>query len=243
MIHSAHVKAIAGAATLLLAFLAPCANAQDTEFYEYRKASRDGIGKYYMGREISHVMGHMGASWLERPQRDREEKTNHLVKNLPLESGDTVADIGAGTGYFSFRIADRIPQGKVLAVDIQQEMLDIIETRIAEGFPKNVEPVLGTERGPRLSANSIDLILLVDAYHEFSWPREMGEAMARALKPGGRLVLVEYRGEDPLIPIKPLHKMTQRQALSEMLAVGLEWESTENFLPQQHFMIFRRPER
>lgn len=242
MIQSTRVKVIAGSAIVLLAFLSPYACAQDTEFYEYKKASRDGIGKFYMGREISHVMGHLGASWLERPQRDREEKTSRLVENLPLESDDTVADIGAGTGYFSFRIAERVQQGKVLAVDIQQEMLDIIQGRIAEGFPKNVEPVLGTERDPRLPAESIDLILLVDAYHEFSWPREMGEAMARALKPGGRLVLVEYRGEDPSIPIKRLHKMTQKQSRREMQAVGLEWESTGSFLSQQHFMIFRRPE-
>lgn len=239
---TAQIKVIAGIAIVLFAFLVPYAYAQDTEFYEYKKASRDGIGKYYMGREISHVMGHRGASWLERPQRDREEQTSRLVENLPLESDDIVADIGAGTGYFSFRIAERVQKGKVLAVDIQQEMLDIIQGRIAEGFPTNVEPVLGTERDPGLSPESIDLILLVDAYHEFSWPREMGEAMARALKPGGRLVLVEYRGEDPSIPIKRLHKMTQRQSRREMQAVGLEWESTGSFLPQQHFMIFRRPE-
>jgi len=237
-------SAVAASAMVLiiLAFLPVAGAAQETEVYKYEKATRDGIGKIYMGREISHVMGHMGASWLERPQREREEKTSRLVRKLPLESGDTVADIGAGTGYFSFRMAERVPQGKVLAVDIQQEMLDIIETRKAEGFPQNVEPVLGTERDPRLAANSVDLILLVDAYHEFSWPREMGEAMARALKPGGRLILVEYRGEDPSIPIKRLHKMTQKQARKEMQAVGLEWESTGDFLPQQHFMIFRRPE-
>jgi ubiquinone/menaquinone biosynthesis C-methylase UbiE len=213
---------------------------QEAPVYSYQKTSRDGIGKIYMGREISHVMGHLGASWLERPQRDREEKTRHLVSNLPLQAGDTVADIGAGTGYFSFRIAERIPQGKVLAVDIQREMLDIIESRKAEGFPANVEPILGTERDPHLPDSSVDLILLVDAYHEFSWPREMTEAMARALKPGGRLILVEYRGEDPSIRIKPLHKMTQKQARKEMAAVGLQWESTKDFLPQQHLMIFRR---
>jgi ubiquinone/menaquinone biosynthesis C-methylase UbiE len=214
---------------------------QQTGAYQYENASRDGIGKFYMGREISHVMGHLGASWLERPQRSREEKTERLVKNLPLEANDTVADIGAGTGYFSFRIAERVPQGKVLAVDIQQEMLDIIESRKAEGFPANVEPVLGTERNPGLPEGSVDLILLVDAYHEFSWPHEMGEAMARALRPGGRLILVEYRGEDSSVPIKRLHKMTQRQARKEMEAAGLKWESTGDFLPQQHFMIFRRP--
>lgn len=230
-------------AVLIILALAPRQGfTQEPGAYTYQEASRDGIGKIYMGREISHVMGHLGASWLERPQRDQEEKTSRLVRNLPLQPGDTVADIGAGTGYFSFRMAERVPEGKVMAVDIQQEMLDIIESRKTEGFPTNVETVLGTERDPGLPANSIDLILLVDAYHEFSWPREMGEAMAMALKPGGRLVLVEYRGEDASIPIKRLHKMTERQARKEMQAIGLEWESNADFLPQQHFMVFRRPE-
>jgi ubiquinone/menaquinone biosynthesis C-methylase UbiE len=225
---------------LILAFHPLAGVSQETGIYTYEKASRDGTGKVYLGREISHVMGHLGSSWLERPTRNREENTDRLVKNLPLEPGDTVADIGAGTGYFSFRIAERVPAGKVLAVDIQQEMLDIIESRKAQGLPVNVEPVLGEEQDPNLTESSVDLILLVDAYHEFSWPREMGVAMARALKPGGRLILVEYRGEDPSVPIKRLHKMTQRQARKEMEAVGLVWDSTKKFLPQQHFMIFRR---
>lgn len=242
MIFPNRIKTVTGTAALLIAVFSSFLGAQETEYYEYETVSRDGIGKYYMGREISHVMGHQGASWLERPQRDREQKTSRLVSNLPLQPDDTVADIGAGTGYFSFRVAERVPQGKVVAVDIQQEMLDIINTRKAQGSPQNVETVLGTERDPNLTPGSIDLILLVDAYHEFSWPREMAEAMVRALKPGGRLVLVEYRGEDPSIPIKRLHKMTEKQARMEMQAVGLEWESTGDFLPQQHFMIFRRPE-
>lgn len=242
MISPTRTKIFTGTAALLIAVFSSFLGAQEAEYYEYETVSRDGIGKYYMGREISHVMGHQGASWLERPQRDREQKTSRLVSNLPLQPADIVADIGAGTGYFSFRVAERVPQGKVVAVDIQQEMLDIIDTRKAQGSPQNVETVLGTERDPNLTPGSIDLILLVDAYHEFSWPREMAEAMVRALKPGGRLVLVEYRGEDPSIPIKRLHKMTEKQARMEMQAVGLEWESTGDFLPQQHFMIFRRPE-
>lgn len=242
MSFSTQARLVTGTAALLIVVFSSFLCAQEPEPYEYKKANRDGTGKYYMGREISHVMGHQGASWLERPQRDREQKTSRLVRELPLEPDDTVADIGAGTGYFSFRMAERVPQGKVLAVDIQQEMLDIIESRKAQGLPQNVEPVLGTVRDPQLAPGSIDLILLVDAYHEFSWPREMGEAMVRALKPGGRLVLVEYRGEDPSIAIKRLHKMTQKQARKEMQALGLEWESTGDFLPQQHFMVFRRPE-
>ena len=195
-----------------------------------------------MGREISFVMGHQGAAWLERPEREREERTDLLVDKLPLEADDLIADIGAGTGYFSFRMAERVPDGKVLAVDIQREMLDIIEARKARGAPNNVEPVLGTEQDPNLPASSLDLVLIVDAYHEFSYPREMGEAIAEALVPGGRLVLIEYRGEDPSVPIKALHKMTEAQAKREMAAIGLEWERTESFLPQQHFLVFRRPE-
>lgn len=209
--------------------------------YRYGEASVDGIGKYYRGREISHVMGHMGAAWLERPEREREERTDLIIKNLPIDEDDVVADIGAGTGYFSFPIAQRVPRGKVLAVDIQQEMLDIIEFRKRAGALANVEGVLGVEDDPRLPEAGVDLILIVDAYHEFSYPFEMGAAMLRALKPGGKLVLIEYRGEDRSVPIKPLHKMTQKQARTEMAAAGLEWVRTEGFLPQQHFMVFRRP--
>lgn len=209
--------------------------------YQYRSPSRDGTGKVYMGREISHVMGHLGAEWLERPAREREERTDLLVRNLPLEPDSTVADIGAGTGYFSFRIAERVPQGRVLAVDIQPEMLAIMEQLKSEQGITNVETILGTVSDPRLPAAQVDLILLVDAYHEFSFPSEMGVAMKRALKPGGKLILIEYRAEDPSVPIKRLHKMDQRQARREMKAAGLEWVGTEDFLPQQHFMIFQRP--
>ena len=209
--------------------------------YEYRSPSRDGIGKVYMGREISHVMGHRGAAWLERPTREREERTDLLIENLPLDDDFVVADIGAGTGYFSFAIAESLPEGGVLAVDIQPEMLEIIRARSASSGIKNVEPVLGSEQDPGLDAETVDLVLLVDAYHEFSFPLEMGRAMAAALRPGGRLVLIEYRGEDRRVPIKPLHKMTEAQAIAEMHAVGLEWERTGDFLPQQHFLVFRRP--
>jgi ubiquinone/menaquinone biosynthesis C-methylase UbiE len=231
-------RAIVALALLLAAALpAPAAPA---EVYEYREPSRDGIGKFYMGREISHVMGHLGAAWLERPERQREERTDRLVRNLPLEPDSVVADIGAGTGYFSFRIAERVPLGKVIAIDIQPEMLDIVRARMADEGVTNVEPRLGGERDPGLAPGSVDLVLLVDAYHEFAWPREMANAMAAALKPGGRLVLVEYRGEDPSVPIKPLHKMSVKQAEREMAAVGLELERNRRFLPQQHFMVFRR---
>jgi len=209
--------------------------------YQIGRASRDGIGKFYLGREISHVMGHLGAAWLERPEREREERTDLLIDNLPLNDDSVVADIGAGTGYFSFEIAERVPNGKVLALDIQPEMLDIVKARQARGAPANVETVLGTADNIQLAESSVDLILLVDAYHEFEFPFEMALSMARALKPGGQLVLVEYRKEDPSVPIKALHKMTEAQAKREMANAGLEWVRTEGFLPQQHFMIFRRP--
>lgn len=217
------------------------ADSETGAVYRTGKASRDGIGKFYMEREISHVMGHLGASWLERPDREREERTDLLIRNLPLEPDSVVADIGAGTGYFSFPIAKRVPEGKVLAVDIQQEMLDIIKARQAQGAPANVEAVLGGEDDTGLAESSVDLILIVDAYHEFSYPYEMGVSMARALRPGGKLVLIEYRKEDRTVPIKLLHKMSQFQARREMANVGLEWVRTEDFLPQQHFMVFRRP--
>ena len=212
-----------------------------TDVYTSTTPSSDGIGKVYMGREIAQVMGHQGASWLERSERAEEEGTELLIKNLPLKPTDAVADIGAGTGYFSFRLAAKVPAGKVYAVDIQQEMLDIIAQRHAAGQAKNVVGVLGTERDPKLPDNTLDLILMVDAYHEFNYPREMGEAMARALKPGGRIALVEYRAEDDNVPIKRLHKMTQAQAKKEMAALGLKWVLTNDALPWQHLMFFEKP--
>jgi len=225
----------------LIFCLAACAAAAQ-DLYTAKRPSMDGIGKVYMGREIAFVMGHQGAGWLERSERAREEGTELLVRNLPLKPADTVADIGAGTGYFSFRLAARVPEGKVYAVDIQQEMLDIIERRKSSGQAANVVGVLGTESDPRLPENALDLILMVDAYHEFEYPREMGEAMVRALKPGGRIALVEYRAEDDNVPIKPLHKMTQAQAKKEMAALGLTWERTVDALPWQHLMFFVKPE-
>lgn len=212
-----------------------------TNIYQYRSLhSPDGIGKFYMGREIAQVMGHTAAMWLERPSREAEEQPTKLVNGLDLKPTDVVADIGAGTGYFSFRIAQKIPQGKVLAVDIQPEMLEMIEFLKKENNITNVEPVLGTINNPNLPESSVDLALMVDAYHEFSYPYEMMQGLVKALKPGGRVVLVEYRRENPFIPIKALHKMTQQQARKEMQAVGLKWLETKSFLPTQHVMVFEK---
>ena len=213
------------------------------DFYTSGEASREngGIGKFYMGREISFVMGHLGAAWLERGEREQEEKPELVIENMALRPDAVVADIGAGTGYFSFRIARRLPKGKVLAVDIAPEMLEDIEKKKAQTGVANVVGVLGTISDPKLESESIDAALMVDAYHEFSHPREMMTAIVRALRPRGRVVLVEYRGEDPSVPIYPLHKMTEAQAKKEMAAVGLRWVETKGFLPQQHMMIFEKP--
>jgi SAM-dependent methyltransferase len=211
------------------------------EVYTLTEPSPDGIGKIYMGREISFVMGHLGAGWLERPDREAEERTDLVLDNLPLAPGDLVADIGAGTGYFSLPIAARVPRGRVLAVDIQQEMLDIVAQRAKAAGLRNVEPVLATETDPRLPEGAVDLVLMVDAYHEFSHPWEVMTGIVRGLRQGGRVVLIEYRGEDPGVPILALHKMTEAQARQEMAAVGLDWVETKGVLPQQHFMVFRKP--
>ena len=200
-----------------------------------------GIGKFYMGREISFVMGHRAAGWLNRPERIQEEMPDDVVENMSLEPNHVVADIGAGSGYFSFRIASRVPSGKVFAVDIQPEMLQLIEGQKRELNVDNIESVLGTIDDPNLEPGSIDAAIMVDAYHEFSHPFEMIDGIYDALRPGGRIFLLEYRGEDASVPIRPLHKMTQEQVRKEMSVFGLEWTETLDFLPWQHMMVFTKP--
>lgn len=201
----------------------------------------NGIGTYYMDRQIAHVMGHEGADWLERDGRQKEEGTDILLRELKLKPTDVVADIGAGTGFFSFQMARRVPRGEVIAVDIQPEMVAALQASKRKLNQPNVRPVLGTTSNPALPANGVDLVLIVDAYHEFDHPREMGRAIRRALRPGtGRLALVEYRAEDPNVPIKRIHKMSVEQARREMSAVGLEFVETVETLPQQHLLFFRR---
>lgn len=209
--------------------------------YTYRKGSRDGIGKWYMGREIAHTMHHAHAEWLDRPEREREERPARMLERMKVQATDIIADIGCGTGYHSIRLARIVPQGRVYAVDIQSPMLDSVFSRsMAEGL-ENIDPVLGTTTDPRLPPTAIDKVLLVDVYHEFDHPHEMMQGIASAMKQGALLYLVEFRGEDPLVPIKPLHKMTKEQAVKEMEAAGLVWESSWNGLPWQHFLVFRKP--
>ncbi len=228
----------------LPAGLRPAVHAADPEppRYEYRKEhDPNGIGKFYMGREIALVMGHQGAEWLERPEREREEQPAKLLGALKLKPGDVIADIGAGSGYLTFRLSDRVgARGKVYAVDIQPEMLEILRQRMKTRGFANIEPILGTITDPKLPANAVDLILMVDVYHEFSHPWEMTTAMVRALKPGGRLVFVEYRLEDPEVPIKLVHKMSQKQVLKEMAPHSLRWMGTLDLLPRQHIIVFQK---
>jgi ubiquinone/menaquinone biosynthesis C-methylase UbiE len=203
----------------------------------------DGTGRWFQGREIAHVMGHEGAEWLERSERESEEHTARLVPLLEVAAGDHVADVGAGTGYFTWRLAQAVgPQGRVYAVDIQPEMLALLRTNLAARGVANVVPVLGSDRSPQLPAASLDLVLMVDVYHEFTHPYEMLAAICRALKPRGRVAFVEYRGEDPTVPIKPLHKMTERQIRQEAELHELEWLETIRTLPRQHLILFQKRE-
>jgi SAM-dependent methyltransferase len=212
----------------------------DSSNYEVRSHHNpDGIGRVYLGREIAHVMGYEGANWLERYRREGEEQPQKVINDLNLKSTDVVADIGAGTGYFSFRIAPRVPKGKVLAVDVQPEMIETLTTLKAKKHLSNVEPILSSTMDVNLPAESVDVALMVDAYHEFEYPKEVMTSIVKALKPKGRAVLVEYRAENPLILIKGLHKMTQTQVQKEMEA-GLTYLETKNDLPQQHLMIFEK---
>lgn len=202
----------------------------------------DGINKFYMGRQIAQVMGHQAADWLDRPEREEEEAPSLLLKLLKIKPGTTLVDLGAGSGYLTFPMAKLTGEkGKVYAVDIQQEMLDIINERKREKGLGNVEAVLGTITDPKLPPSSSDLILMVDVYHEFDHPYEMTQAMVKALKPGGRIAFVEYRAEDPTVPIKNVHKMSEAQVKKEMSLFPIKWVETVRSLPRQHIIIFEKP--
>jgi protein-L-isoaspartate O-methyltransferase len=230
----------AGLLGLLLAGAA-LAHAEPPRYETRREHDPDGTGKFYMGREIAQVMGYQAANWLERPEREKEEQSSKLLQMLELKPGMVVADVGAGSGYHTFRMARQVgPAGKVYAVDIQKEMLDIIRRRSKQDRVSNVEPVQGTETDPKLPAGAVDLILLVDVYHEFSHPYEMTDGMVKALKPGGRLVFVEFRLEDPEVPIKLVHKMTEKQVKKEMGPHPLRHLKTLGGLPWQHVIVFEK---
>lgn len=208
--------------------------------YSFTNPSRDGTGKIYLGREISQVMGFAGKDWLERAEREREEGIAVALEHLPISSNSVVADIGAGSGYYTFRISPLVPEGKVYGVDIQDDAIAYIKKRSEELGVKNVIPIKGSEKSPNLPEGQVDLIIMVDVYHELAYPEEMLSAMYKSLKPDGKILLLEYKGEDPSISIKPLHKMTEKQAAKELKANGFDLVENGKFLPIQHYMIFQK---
>jgi ubiquinone/menaquinone biosynthesis C-methylase UbiE len=204
-------------------------------------ARADGTGKRYMGREISGVMGWQGAAWLEREEREREERTDLLMQALALKPGMVVADIGAGTGYLSRRMAAAVaPGGRVLAVDVQPQMIRMLQQMAQKNGLANIEPRLSSEKNVGLDAASVDLAIMVDVYHELAYPFEVLASTVAALKPGGLMVFVEYRAEDPRVPIKPLHKMSEAQVRREAEVHPLVWQRTVGTLPWQHMVIFAK---
>ncbi|MCE9612316.1 MAG: class I SAM-dependent methyltransferase [Chthoniobacter sp.] len=230
-------------AVLLVSALADDAPKPPEPLYETRaEHDRNGIGKFFMGREIAHVMGHQAADWLERPEREEEERTDLLIESLKLREGEVVADIGCGSGYISRKIAKKTgPTGVIYGVEIQQEMLDLLMKRMAMFRITTVKPILGTITDPKLPPASCDTMIMVDVYHEFDFPYEMIQNMIAGLKPGGRIVFVEYRKEDPAVPIKEVHKMSETQVKKEMTAhPALEYAETIATLPRQHIIIFKK---
>jgi SAM-dependent methyltransferase len=215
----------------------------DAPRYEKVPATRDAIGKAFLGRQIARVMSWHNASWLERPARANEEKPDLILAALDLKAGMTVADIGAGSGYYASRMAERVgPGGLVYAVDVQPGMIEYLNAQMARHERFNVAAVLGTATDSRLEAASIDLAIMVDVYHEFEYPFEMLTSIVRALRPGGRVAFIEYRANDPTVPIKPEHAMTEAQVRREAALHPLDWEKTVTDLPRQLVVVFRKRE-
>ncbi len=218
-------------------------NAAPARYEQRHRAVPGGTGRYYMEREIAHVVsGNETLKWLERPEREQEEDTSNMIKLLDLKPGEAAADIGAGTGYITRRLADAVgPKGTVYAVEIQQEMLDIIQSDMKQRGHTNVISVLGNETDAKLPATKLDMIVMVDVYHEFTYPYEMMENMVKSLKPGGRIVFVEFKAEDKKVPIYEAHKMSEAQVKKEALVFpALEWVKTDSKLPWQHVITFRK---
>lgn len=210
------------------------------KFYTFKNASEDGIGKFYYGREIAHVMGAGGSSWLERSDRNREENTNMAIAKIKLPINGVIADIGAGTGYYSFKLAVKVPHGKVYAVEVQDEFITYLKNKKQTLRDSVVEIIKGSELSPNLAANSVDLAIMVDVYHELEYPHEMLESLFKVLKKDGKILLIEYREEDPEVAIKALHKTTVAQLKKELYANGFKLNFQGEFLPMQHFLLYEK---
>lgn len=210
------------------------------QVYSFKTPSPDGTGKVYLGREISSIMNFMGMSWLERASRQEEENTGLAIKNLPIDKKSVVADIGAGSGYYTFRIAPKVPEGKIYAVEIQDPAIQYLKERSKSLGFDNVITVKGSEKSPNLPVNSIDLAIMVDVYHELLYPQEVLQEIRKSLKPDGKLLLIEYRGEDPKVMIKRLHKMTVKQVTKELGANGFRLVENGQFMNIQHFLVFEK---
>ena len=208
--------------------------------YSYQSPSSGGIGKVYMGREIAGIMDFRGKDWLERQSRSQEENTDLAIENFPVTSSSVVADIGAGSGFYTFRVAPKVPEGQVYAVEIQDNAILFLEERSKELGYDYVVPIKGGEKSPNLPENSIDLAFMVDVYHELEYPVEMLAAMKKSLKPDGKLLLIEYRGEDPEVKIRPHHKMTVVQIVKELSANGFKLIQNGQFMNIQHFLVFEK---
>jgi ubiquinone/menaquinone biosynthesis C-methylase UbiE len=226
--------------SLLFTFLLLSLFSFGQDRYQIRNGDPNGINKWYMGRQIAQVMSHYGIDWLERDERDLEENTSLLLKNLAVKPGMVIADIGAGSGYHSALLSKMVGNGKVFAVDVEPEMIAYLIKRIKQEKLSSIVPVLSTEQKLSLPENTVDMMLLVDVYHEFSYPYEMALSMLSAIKPGGKLVLVEFRSEDPAVPIKKIHKMSVSQAIKEFKAAGFTFEKNIDNLPWQHCMVFKK---
>jgi len=213
---------------------------QDKSPYTFKKPSFNGTGKVYLGREIAHVMSFEGVDWLERNSRAQEENTALAIASLPLKSNSLVADVGAGSGFYTFRVANRVPKGKVYAVEIQNEAIAYLKKKALDDKLSNVEVIKGTKISPNLPPNSIDLAFMVDVYHELEHPVAYLAALRKALKPNGQLLLLEYKEEDPTVAIKAEHKMSVKQAKKELTANGFKLVKNGTFLPLQHFLLFEK---
>jgi protein-L-isoaspartate O-methyltransferase len=223
---------------LLFTFLSLSIFSFGQDRYSIKSGDPNGINKWYMGRQIARVMSHYGIDWLERDERETEENTSLLLKNLAVKSDMVIADIGAGSGYHSALLSKMVGTGKVFAVDVEPEMIIYQNERIKQEKLSRIVPVLSTEQEVSLPENTVDIMLLVDVYHEFSYPYEMALSMRAALKSGGKLVLVEFRSEDPTVPIKTIHKMSKAQAVKEFKAAGFALDKNIDNLPWQHCMVF-----